>query len=100
MTGTPEYMAPEVVQQKGHGLAVDWWCLGIFVYELLNGDTPFANSSVMGTYRGIKKGIDKIKWPRVFRDHPEHQQLVASLCRHEPSRRLPLLEGGLEQVRQ
>ena len=39
--GTPEYMAPEVVAQKGHGKAVDWWCLGSLIYEMLTGLPPF-----------------------------------------------------------
>lgn len=39
--GTPEYMAPEIIRAKGHGIPVDYWALGILIFEMLNGDTPF-----------------------------------------------------------
>ena len=40
--GTPEYVSPETLSHKGHGLATDLWSLGVFVYECLQGTTPFA----------------------------------------------------------
>lgn len=42
--GTPEYLAPEVISQTGHGLAVDWWAFGCFLYEMLTGKPPFKMS--------------------------------------------------------
>jgi len=43
--GTPEYVSPEMIDATGHGLTTDWWSLGILLYELLVGTTPFFNQN-------------------------------------------------------
>merc|ERR1712094_72898 len=61
---TPEYLAPEVLLNKGHGKPVDWWTLGILTYEMIAGIDPFNDDDPMAIYQKILKG--KIKFPRDF----------------------------------
>lgn len=53
--GTPEYLAPEVVKKEGHGKAVDWWCLGSLIYELVHGLPPFYTKNRSELFERIKK---------------------------------------------
>ena len=64
LCGTPEYLAPEVLLNKGHGKPVDWWTMGILTYEMLAGIDPFNDDDPMAIYQKILKG--KIKFPRDF----------------------------------
>ncbi|KAI7824185.1 kinase-like domain-containing protein [Kickxella alabastrina] len=72
--GTEEYIAPEVIKGVGHSSAVDWWTLGILIFEMLYGSTPFKGSNRNATFRNI------LKSDIVFLGPPTHQVISAS-CR-------------------
>ncbi|KAI9505679.1 kinase-like domain-containing protein [Coemansia spiralis] len=70
--GTEEYIAPEVIKGVGHSSAVDWWTLGILIFEMLYGSTPFKGSNRNATFRNI------LKSDIVFPQPPTHQAVSAS----------------------
>jgi cGMP-dependent protein kinase len=91
--GTPDYLAPELADQQGYTRAVDWWGLGILVYELMTSDTPFQNEDPMEILKLAKAGIDKAAWPT---DAGQWGDFVIQLCQQRPEKRLPLKANGVE----
>ena len=59
--GTPEYFAPEIINKKGYEKSVDWWAVGVIIYEMIFGLTPFFAPNRFHLYRNIKQG--GIKFP-------------------------------------
>ncbi|XP_046965323.1 cGMP-dependent protein kinase, isozyme 1-like [Vanessa cardui] len=97
--GTPEYVAPEIVLNKGHDRAVDCWALGVFIHELLVGKPPFraAGGDHMKTYTLILRGIDAVAFhPRVPKSA---QMLIRKLCRAVPAERLGYLKNGIADIK-
>uniref|UniRef100_A0A7S2JMW5 Protein kinase domain-containing protein n=2 Tax=Haptolina brevifila TaxID=156173 RepID=A0A7S2JMW5_9EUKA len=90
--GTPEYLAPEIVSNKGHGLPVDWWTVGIIVYEMLSKKTPFCNDDVMTMYDSIMKGTIEFGWFFNW----DAKNLIKSLCTKDPTERLGTARGPLD----
>eukprot|EP00478_Filoreta_tenera_P002413 GABV01002498.1.p1 GENE.GABV01002498.1~~GABV01002498.1.p1 ORF type:complete len:108 (+),score=30.21 GABV01002498.1:256-579(+) len=64
LCGTPDYLAPEVVSGQGHGKGVDWWTLGILIYEMLASYPPFYDEDPMKIYAKIIHG--NIQFPKHF----------------------------------
>lgn len=95
--GTPEYVAPEIILNKGHDLSVDLWSLGILMFELLTGSPPFTGSDPMTTYNQILKGIDSVDFKNKKISRNAHQ-LIKKLCRDNPSERLGYGMHGLRDV--
>jgi serine/threonine protein kinase len=82
--GTPEYMAPELIQKKGHTFAVDWWSLGIFLYEMVSGLPPFYTQNVSEMYDLILHR--PLTFPANF--SPELKSLLSRLLERDPTKRL------------
>ncbi|XP_068994902.1 cGMP-dependent protein kinase 1 [Embiotoca jacksoni] len=84
--GTLDYMAPEIILNKGHSLSADFWSLGVFVFELLSGGLPFSGSDPMTTLTAAVRGIDHIDFPNTI--SKSASSLIKRLCRSNPSERL------------
>ncbi|KAL3273179.1 hypothetical protein HHI36_014633 [Cryptolaemus montrouzieri] len=94
--GTPEYVAPEVILNKGHDISADYWSLGVLMFELLTGTPPFTGSDPMKTYNIILKGIDAIEFPRNITRNA--MALIKKLCRDNPAERLGYQKGGISEI--
>ena len=94
--GTPEYIAPEVLQQKPYGKDVDWWSFGILVYEMLNGIPPFYDENINVMYRNI------VSAPVVFsssRVSEAAKSFVVALLDRDPASRLGTGDADVESIK-
>nr|CBX25403.1 hypothetical_protein [Oryza brachyantha] len=90
--GTHEYLAPEIVSGEGHGSSVDWWTLGVFVFELLYGVTPFKGyDNEMTLANIVARALEFPKEPSVS---SAAKDLVTSLLAKDPTRRLGATVGA------
>ncbi|XP_072038563.1 cGMP-dependent protein kinase 1-like [Amphiura filiformis] len=94
--GTPEYVAPEIILNKGHDLSADYWSLGILMFELLTGSPPFTGPDPMKTYNIILKGMDMIEFPRKITRNAGN--MIKKLCRDNPMERLGYQKNGIKDI--
>lgn len=92
--GTPEYLSPEVIQSKGHTKAVDWWALGILIYEMILGYPPFYDNSPIQIYKKIV--ADPVAFPAWV--SPDTRDIVQRLCTKDLSARLGNTKAGGAEV--
>jgi serine/threonine protein kinase len=88
--GTTEYLAPEIIKDEGHGFTVDWWTLGILIYELRTGRTPFLHKNSHQTTKLIKSG--KVIFPDPVKHRIEMSEnmkdFITKLLDKNPRKRL------------
>ncbi|KTF74853.1 hypothetical protein cypCar_00035961, partial [Cyprinus carpio] len=93
--GTPEYIAPEVILRQGYGKPVDWWAMGIILYEFLVGCVPFFGDTPEELFGQVIS--DEINWPEGEDAPPaDAQELITLLLRQNPLERLGTAGGAYE----
>ncbi|XP_068633832.1 ribosomal protein S6 kinase 2 beta [Battus philenor] len=93
--GTVEYMAPEVVNRRGHTFAADWWSFGVLMFEMLTGNLPFHGSTRHETMTQILKA--KLGMPSNLSE--EAQSLLRALFKRNPQNRLGAGPNGIEDIK-
>ncbi|KAK7402153.1 hypothetical protein VNO78_14191 [Psophocarpus tetragonolobus] len=92
--GTEEYIAPEIITGSGHTSAVDWWALGILIFEMLYGYTPFRGKTRQKTFANILH--KDLKFPKSKPVSLQGKQLIYWLLQRDPKDRLGSREGANE----
>ncbi|XP_068593493.1 rho-associated protein kinase 2-like isoform X1 [Cebidichthys violaceus] len=98
--GTPDYISPEVLQSQGgdgyYGRECDWWSVGVFIYELLVGETPFYAESLVGTYGKIMNHKNTLIFPD---DVAMSQDAKDLICAFLADRKVRLGRTGVDEIK-
>ena len=93
--GSVAYLAPEMLRKAGHGKSVDWYLLGVLLYEMIVGQPPYFSDSKQELFNNIQRGV--LKLPVSM--SPEAKNLIVHLLNRNPSRRLGAGSEGAEEIK-
>ncbi|XP_042304407.1 rho-associated protein kinase 2 isoform X4 [Sceloporus undulatus] len=98
--GTPDYISPEVLKSQGgdgyYGRECDWWSVGVFLFEMLVGDTPFYADSLVGTYSKIMDHKNSLHFPEDVEISKHAKDLI---CAFLTDREVRLGRNGVEEIK-
>ena len=92
LCGTPEYIAPEIILDRGYGMSVDWWALGVLVFEMVVGYPPFQDRNMFDLYDKIVE--ENVEWPIDLEIEPAVIDFVSKLLVKKVRKRLGCEEKG------
>uniref|UniRef100_A0A8C1PB57 Protein kinase, cAMP-dependent, catalytic, alpha, genome duplicate b n=1 Tax=Cyprinus carpio TaxID=7962 RepID=A0A8C1PB57_CYPCA len=95
LCGTPEYLAPEIILSKGYNKAVDWWALGVLMYEMAAGYPPFFADQPIQIYEKIVSG--KVRFPSHFSS--DLKDLLRNLLQVDLTKRFGNLKNGVNDIK-
>jgi serine/threonine protein kinase len=95
LCGTPDYLAPEIIMGRGYGQAVDYYALGVLIYEMLAGFPPFYHENHLKLYDNIVN--TEARFPPGF--DPVAKDLVERLIEKNPAKRLGALHYGIREIK-
>ncbi|XP_061751725.1 rho-associated protein kinase 2 isoform X4 [Nerophis ophidion] len=98
--GTPDYISPEVLKSQGgdgyYGRECDWWSVGVFIFELLVGDTPFYADSLVGTYSKIMDHKNSLNFPDDVEISKDAKNII---CAFLTDREVRLGRNGVDEIK-
>ncbi|OBZ72827.1 cAMP-dependent protein kinase type 1 [Grifola frondosa] len=95
LCGTPDYLAPEIISNMRYNKSVDWYALGVLIFEMLSGLPPFHDANPMVRYEKIAQGPASIQWPNFY---PDATDVILRLIERDPSRRYGNMRHGAGDV--